>query len=536
MRRSGQFLAGLVLLLAATGDAGAAAVSCESLAAVSLPNTTIALAQTVAAGAFIPPGGLPAGGNPYAQLPAFCRVAGVIAPTTDSYIQFEVWMPVSNWNGKFQGIGNGGLAGAISYSDMAPALGTGYATASTDTGHTGGFATGAWALGHPEKVTDYGNRGVHEMTVQSQALVNAYYGKPAQHSYWNGCSNGGQEGLSEAQRYPADYDGILAGAPANYFTHLQVGGVWIAQAILEDPATYVPLSAMAPLNAAVLAACDALDGVTDGVINDPRQCNFDIATLECSGANRSNCLTAAQIGGLKKIYEGPSNPRTGEQIYPGHMLGSELGWAGWIIGSGTPPNNTQLAIADSTFQYLVFQDPAWDWTTFDFDQNVAFADGQVGYAINQTNPDLRPFRELGHKLIQYQGWSDPAISPVNSVNYYTSVLATMGALLQMNQDKAAGDTANYYRLFMIPGMGHCSGGPGTDTFDKVGVLDAWVVNGKAPDSIIASHLTNGKVDRTRPLCPYPQVAKWTGSGSTDAAANFVCVAPPATEHAPFRRP
>ncbi len=345
------------------------------------------------------------------------------------------------------------------------------------------------------------------MTVQAKAMIAAYYGSPAKHAYWNGCSEGGGQGLSEAQRFPDDYDGILAGAPANYFVHLQIGGNWISQAIHKEPSTMIAPAKLPAITAAALAECDTLDGVKDGVLEDPRQCHFDPESLLCKGEESDSCLTAPQIAGLKKVYEGAKNPRTGEQIFPGYMRGSEAGWGFWIAGTQVPPRNAQHGIMLSSMVNLVLEDHKWDWRTFDFDKDVAYADKKVGTEINQINPDLSGFKKDGGKLLQYHGWNDPAISPLNSVNYFESV------------QKKMGDTSSFYRLFMIPGMEHCIGGPGASNFDHMQVIVKWVEDGIAPDRIVGS-----RPGRTHPLCAYPKVAKYTGKGSTDDETNYACTA------------
>jgi Tannase and feruloyl esterase len=345
------------------------------------------------------------------------------------------------------------------------------------------------------------------MTVEGKRLIAAYYGAPAKYAYWNGCSEGGGQGLSEAQRFPDDYDGILAGAPGNYFVHLQIGGNWISQAIHEDPATMIAPAKLPAIAAAVLADCDTLDGVKDGVLEDPRQCHFDPEMLLCKGEENNSCLTAPQIAGLKKVYEGAKNPRTGEQIFPGYMRGGEAGWGFWIAGTQVPPRDFQHAIMVSSLANLVFDGPKWDWRTFDYDKDVAYADKKVGAQINQINPDLSGFKKHGGKLLQYHGWNDPAVSPLSSVNYFESVQTKMG------------DTSSFYRLFMIPGMEHCMGGPGATNFDHMQVIVKWVEDGIAPDRIVAS-----RPGRTHPLCAYPAVAKYTGKGSTDDATNYTCAA------------
>ncbi len=484
--------------------AAAAPVACESLAQFKVDHGEITAAQAVPAGPFTVQGFM---GARKIDLPAFCRVTATLRPTADSDIKIEVWLPASGWNGRLEAVGNGGLAGSIGEQEMAGALTAGYATAGTDTGHTGSPVTGGWALGHPEKVIDFGWRAIHLMTVEAKALIAAYYGAPEKYAYWNGCSEGGGQALSEAQRFPDDYDGILAGAPANYFVHLQIGGNWISQAIHEDPATMIAPAKLPAITAAVLAECDMLDGVKDGVLEDPRQCHFDPETLLCKGDENNSCLTAPQIAGLKKVYDGARNPRTGEQVFPGTMRGGEAGWGMWIAGTQVPPTDLQHLIMVNGLANLVFDGPKWDWQTFDFDKDVAYADNKVGGAINQINPDLSAFKKHGGKLLQYHGWNDPAISPLNSINYFESV------------EKKMGDTSDFYRLFMIPGMEHCMGGPGTSDFDHMQVMVKWVEDGVAPERIIAKRGT-----RTHPLCAYPKVAKYSGTGSTDDAANYTCAA------------
>jgi feruloyl esterase len=485
-----------------------AGASCESLQALKLDHTTITLAQSVAAGALKSPASVRpvAAGDPaYNDLPAFCRVAATIRPSSDSEIKVEVWLPES-WNGKFMGIGNGGWSGAISYQTMTGPVARGYATASTDTGHEGSGSDASFALGHPEKLTDFGYRAVHEMTVKAKAIVAAYYGRAPTLSYWNGCSSGGKQGLKEAQKFPTDYDGIIAGAPANYWTHLVSGVIWAAQAAHKDQPGNLPSDKLKLLHNAVLNACDALDGVKDGVLEDPTRCKFDPKVLECKGGEESGCLTAPQVAAALKIYGPAVNPRTKQQIFPGKSPGSELGW--------DPINGLQpFPIANSHFRFVVFQDPNWDYRTLDFDRDVARADELDGGLINATDPNLRPFFSHGGKLIQYHGWNDQQISPLNSINYYQSVQKALGDKL-----------ADSYRLFMAPGMNHCRGGDGPDRFDMIKALEKWVEAGTAPDRIVASHVKDGKIERTRPLCPYPQVARYNGAGSTDDAANFRCAA------------
>jgi len=492
----------VVSALCLLAAAPALAASCEDLAGLSLPDTTVMLAQSVPAGELSLPGGRgPGGVTSYKNLPAFCRVAATLRPSSDSDIRVEVWLPTSNWNGKFQAVGNGGWAGVISYREMADALRAGYATASTDTGHIGG--SGQFAFGHPEKLIDFGYRSEHEMTLKAKAIINAMYGNAPRYSYWNGCSTGGRQGLKEAQRYPADYDGIIAGAPANR-TAL---AMWIAFALLKEPASYIPASKYPLVHQAVLEACDARDGLKDGLIEDPTRCNFDPKVLLCKDADGPGCLTAPQVEALRKIYSPATNPRTGQQLFPSLVPGTELGWS--VLGAGPDPS----AVMYDHYKYVVFRDPKWDWRTFDFDKDIDRSERPENTVMNATDPNLSAFFAHDGKLLLYHGWSDPNIAALSTIKYYNAVVDTMGG---------AAKTANNVRLFLEPGMGHCGGGEGPNVFDKVGAMEQWVEQKKAPERIVASHLTDGKVDRTRPLCPYPQVAQYKGSGSIDDAANFVC--------------
>lgn len=480
--------------------------SCERLKSQALPGTTVTAVEFVPAGPFALPAAPGATPPRQVALPAHCRVAATIKPTSDSDIRIEVWMPSPDWNGKFQAVGNGGWSGAINTGGMVQALTRGYATASTDTGHSGG--RGAFALGHPEKLTDFAYRAVHEMTVKSKALITAYYGSAPRRAYWNGCSSGGKQGLKEAQRYPDDYDGIIAGAPANYWTHLMSADLWLGMATLKDKASYIPKEKYPLITRAVLAACDALDGIKDGLLDDPRKCRFDPSTLLCRGADETNCLTAAQVEAAKKIYAPARNPGTGAVIFPGLQPGSETAW-GTVAGGPEP-----FSIPLDHFRYVVYENPEWNWRNFDLVRDTALADEKDRGMLNATDPDLKAFKARGGKLLMYHGWYDTLIAPENSINYYNSVLAAMGP----KQD-------DFFRLFMAPGMLHCSGGPGPNQFDAVAALERWVEAGTPPDRIIASHVTDNRVDMTRPLCPYPQVAVWKGVGSTSDAANFVCRQP-----------
>jgi len=508
--------------------AAAPAASCESLSSLSLLNATVTLAQTVAPGAFTPPaapgrgaaggrGGTAAEGRggaggrggiaqaqAFASLPSFCRVAATLKPSSDSDIKIEVWLPTAGWNGKFQAVGNGGWAGTIVYQALAAAVAGGYATSSTDTGHTGN--TAAFALGHPEKLIDMGYRAVHEMTVHAKEIIDAYYGNAPRLSFWNGCSQGGRQGITEAMRYPADFNAIVAGASA--LNSMQMHGVRIALSAIvhRTPDSYIPAEKYPAVHNAVLGACDALDGVKDGVLENPARCRFDPKVLECTGADGPGCLTRAQVETARVLYAPVKNP-AGATIFPALLQrGSELGWA--TLAGPEPLGNALEA-----FKYVVFQDPSWDWHRFNPATDIELAVKMDNGVLNLTDPNLKPFFDRGGKLLMYHGWADPQVASMNSVNYFNDVVGKVGKRV----------VGSSIQLYMIPGMNHCQGGPGTDTFDKMGAIEQWVASGRAPDQIIASHRTDGSVDRTRPLCPYGKVAKWKGAGGTDDAANFTCV-------------
>jgi feruloyl esterase len=493
-----------VVLAASCAVAAAAQTPCDRLVSLSFPSVTITAANPVAAGPYRT-------GNSPAQsgvmLPAHCRVAAVLAPSSDSHIEMEIWLPASGWNGKFEAVGNGGWAGSINFGAMASALRESYATASTDTGHKSGETPGgSFAPGHPEKLIDYGYRAIHEMTVASKAIIAAYYGRDPRLSYWNGCSNGGRQGLMEAQRYPDDFAGIVAGAPAANWTGRALGSLWVAQAAHKDEASYIPPAKYPLLHTAVLEACDSLDGVKDGILEDPTRCKFDPGVLRCKDGDGASCLTPPQVEAARKIYMPAATATTREEFYPGLEPGSELGWATY---AGPRP----FGIGEDHFKFVVFRNPAWDYRTLNFETDVALAEHIDSGAINALNPDLRAFFAHGGKLLQYHGWSDPQIPPMHSVNYYNSVVKTMGPVRES------------YRLFMVPAMQHCSGGPGPDQFNAMAALERWRESGAAPAEIVAAHVTNNRVDLTRPLCPYPQVAQYKGIGSPNDAANFVCKTP-----------
>ena len=511
---------GLKVVLVVVTGTPAAAATCESLTSVPLPDTTIESASVLLAGPFIPPGLR----DPL-ELPSFCRVVGKTAPA----VNFEVWLPIDGWNGKFHVSGNGGMAGIVSYEAMATALGRGYAAASTDTGHVrpgaGGFDA-SWAIGHPELVTDFGHRSLHVTADNGKAITAAFYNRAPRYSYYVGCSKGGQQGLMEAQRYPDDFDGIVAGNPANNWTRFYAGAhLWYSLATLRDAASYIPRSKLPLLASAVNTACDALDGLEDGVLDDPRACTFDPADLTCPrGRDDDTCLTPAQVQTVHTIWAG-SRTSDGEVIFPGLVPGGENGpgggWGTWVTGA-EPFASLHWRAAEGFFKYMVFEDPDWNFRTFDFDDDLDFAVDKVGGELDSANPNLDRFRDGGSKLIVYHGWSDPDISPLGSINYYEDVLAHYDGA-NGNRVRALSDTREFFRLFMVPGLGHCRGGPGYNQLEPLTALERWVEEGVAPTEIIGSRVEDGTVVRTRPLCPYPEIAKWDGTGDPDNAASFSCV-------------
>jgi feruloyl esterase len=499
----GVWLTGLLTAaLIACAANPAAGATCESLASLALPNAAITASESITAGAFAPPAA-GRGAAPITGLPSFCRVVAKLTPTADSDITIEVWLPAAGWNGKFQAVGNGGWAGSINYAAMADALKRGYVASSTDSGHQG--AGGPW-MRNVQKLIDFGYRSVHEIAIKGKAITEAFYGNQPKLSYFNGCSGGGRQGLIAAQRFPDDFDGIVAGAPALNTTGRAAFAMWIAQNLHKDEARFIPPAKYPAIHDAVLQACDMLDGVKDRVIENPKACRFDPKVLQCKGEDAATCLTAPQVEAARTMYAPLVNPVTKKEIFPGLAYGSELGWS--TFGGPRP-----FGIGAEMFEHMVFNDPDWDFKTLNFDTHMDLVDKIENGVINARDPNLKPFAAAGGKLIQYHGWADPQISAGSSVLYYESVTAAMGGAAQVG---------SYYRLFMVPGMNHCGGGDGTATFDMLTALEQWVEGGKAPDRIPASRMANGKVDRTRPLCPYPQQATYRGSGSTDEAESFVC--------------
>lgn len=507
-----------LLATIALAPAPAAAASCTlaTFTALGLPDTTITVVQALAAGTNPAPVGTIA-------LP-ICRVKGVIAPA----INFEVWMPTTDWNGKFQAVGNGGLAGSISFSDMRTAISRNYATSSTDTGHSSNLPTDGWWT-NAQQIKDYGYRSIHELTVKSKAIITAFYGVPSQYSYFNGCSTGGRQAFMESQRYPEDYDGIIAGSPVYRVIQLRSRHVWTWQCNHEDmtEAHAIPTAKLPAIFNAVVAACDALDGLVDGQVDDPRRCDFDASSLLCTSGNNNSCLTDKQVETLKCMYAGP--PANPVQVYPGVPMTSELD-QGQSIGLTPNPAYTTF------FNFTVFQNPNYDFRSFMFNDSVDFALDKVfggetlEFIHNADNPDLSAFKARGGKMIIWHGWSDPLPNPVDTISYYEKVLAFFGHPSSRGVGPSTDghgqerNTEEFLRLFLLPNVGHCGGGAagGPNTLDTLAALEQWVEFGNAPDKIIASRMNGDVVTRTRPICAYPRVARFTGSGSINDASNFVC--------------
>jgi feruloyl esterase len=498
--------------------------TCEGLAALTMADTTITLAQSVAAGAFVPTvrgggPGAPAGGGrgpQFTDVPAFCRVQATLRPTSDSEIKMELWLPAASgapgWNGKFRGTGNGGLGGGagVNAGQLAAGVRAGYAAAGNNTGHDG---DSSYALDHPEKIKDFGYRSAHEMTVASKTLIKAFYGTDARLSYMAEGGGGTIAALSSAQRYPADYDAVAVTGMSSYLTRHTFGQMWIWQATHKDAASFIPPEKYSVLHRAALDRCDALDGLKDGIIGDVLHCKFDPGVTICKGSGTSDqpgCLTAPQVEAARKIYAGPKNPRTGEEIYSPLYPGSELGW-GQLAGGDLP-----LGIPVEFFKFYVLRDPNWDYKTrpINFDSDVTASNRPEIQPVNAVDPDLGKFFARGGKLLLVDGWNDTAVPPKVAVNYYNAVVAKLGA-------KAVKESM---RFFMVPGMGHGPGtaGPDNFNFNALSLIEQWKENGKAPDQLIVSHFKDGMEVGKRLVCQYPQTAMYKGSGNQEDPASYSC--------------
>ncbi len=458
--------------------------------------------------------------------PDYCKVEGHVA-TPGNEVNFRLALP-ANWNGKFYFEGVGGFAGF--FGPLTTGLDKGYAAATTDTGHQGNVFDASWALNNAAKRTDFAYRGTHVTAVATKALSQAYYGAPLGHAYFDGCSNGGRQALLEAQRYPEDFDGIIAGDPS-FGTLGQVRRALVYQKLLSSPEHYLPAAKVSLLAKKVLESCDAQDGLADGLITDPRECTFKPETLKCAGPDGPECLTSGELETVNAVHGDLKGPlgHTLTRFPLGHEDGGS-GWPAWVTGAGQTEKRADgtLALAgtrmpagysfqDGYLKYLAFEnaDGKFDWRTFDVDRDgprlQPFLD-----VFSPNSTDLSKLRARGAKLVMYHGWADPALSALGTISYYDEVVKRAGGRAQADK---------FVELFMAPGMHHCMGnGPGPNRFDMLTALDTWVDKGIAPTRVVASHATQGVVDRTRPLCVYPQVAKYKGTGSIDAAENFECAA------------
>ena len=562
MMRHRLYLVGAAMGLfaaAAIASSPAMATTCTNLQSLQLQHTTINSATDNTSGVFVVPGSPP---TTIAGLPAFCRITATLTPSSDSNIKIEVWLPENGWNGRFLGTGGGGFQGVINYTELTAGLRAGFAATNTDlgTGSSGcnplfcgsdgnmgnplaiafgdPTAPATGLFGHPERIKDFGFRAIHLMTVRGKEIANAFYGQNAHKAYFAGCSTGGQNALMEAQRFPDDYDGILAGAPAFNRTHLHMGALSLWQDTHASPGRLIQPGQMTLVNQAVLKQCVGRDGgtATDQFLTDPRDCHFDPKVLLCTGgALPPACLTADQVTTMQKYYAGTIDPVTREVINPGAERGNETDN---VLALGLALQEQLPEPAFDGLFYWVFGPSfgypasAVNFANFDFHHAVDTVDDQLAAVLNANSTDLGAFRGHGGKLIMYHGWADPLIPSPSSINYFNALVGNDSHGFQQasfggNDSRALQQTQSYARLYIVPGMYHCSGGPGPNTFDALTPLVTWVEGGVAPDTIVATKFVNDTppaVQMTRPLCVFPKVAKYTGSGSTSIAANFTCVA------------
>jgi hypothetical protein len=482
------------------------AMTCDQLGSVKLKDVTVT-AQPVPGGTFTPPGGMPLN-----NLPAFCRVSLLIKPQ----INIEVWLPMA-WNERFQAVGGGGYAGAISWGALATAIRNGYATASTDTGHNGAtqpggsFALNADGTVNNRLIEDFAFRSLQQLTIQSKELIRTFYAERPKYSYWNGCSTGGRQGLIQAQRLPGGYDGILAGAPAINWDRFIPAELWPQVVMQQEAGGPVAACKLNMVTNAAIAACDNFDKVIDGVLEDPRQCRFDPIALQCSATATPDCscLTPKEVVAVRKVWDGPRSS-DGNRLWYGLTRGTPIGAL-----SGTTP----FPISTDHFRYWVERETTFDWHKLDyaaFEAEFQKSRTLLNRVIGSDDPDLRQFHRDGGKVLMWHGLSDQLIFPEGTIDYYERVIDRTGSLKE---------TQNFARLFLAPGVGHCGGGTGPGNFDLFAELVKWVESGQAPERVIASRMQNNQVVRSRPLCAYPKVASYTGTGSTDDAKNFLCEAP-----------
>ena len=421
-----------------------------------------------------------------------------------------MWLPASGWNGKLVGIGNGVWAGSISYFQLGEPMSRGYAVAATDTGHVGNGLSADFAVGHPEKLTDFGYRAVHDMTLAAKAAIRDFYGEGPRTSLWNSCSTGGRQGLMEAYRYPDDYDAISAMAPANPMTDLMTQSLWTGYQAVRAPGAGLSMAKLAALHKAYVSQCDGKDGLVDGLVSGPRACRFDPAVIQCKAADGADCLTASQVQTMRAIYGGVRDPKTGAQILRGFPPGSEL-QLGALMSAPEP-----FPVANSYMQLLVFGDrPGWSFRSFDYRADTLKARAFGASIVDAPAAGLGPYFARGGKLLLSHGWTDGLIPANNTVAFYEKLSARL----------PAGQARRQLRLFMVPGMNHCGGGEGPSNIDTLAAIDQWASGGPAPDRLLAARPAGpSQAPMSRPLCPFPLVSRYKGSGPTGQAENFTCAA------------
>jgi feruloyl esterase len=506
----GSALFALLAIFALVSIPAAAQQPCENLMSLELPHVTITSAKAISPGWEVPSSTLQFGTRPGLKVTVpFCRVEAYSAPSSDSHIAMEVWLPsAANWNGRLLAGGNPGMVGDLALGGLANMVAKGYAAAATDTGHRDdGYA---WAIGHPEKVVDWGHRAMHELAVFAKRAVQEYYGQPAKHAYMNSCHNGGNQALNEAQRYPGDFDGIAAGDPAFYLSHIQSGSLYLSWVSLKDGEKapgYIPPAKYPAMTRSALDTCDAKDGLVDGIIENPPACHYDPKVMQCFGPDNAACLTEAQVETARKIYAG-ARLADGTQVYGGLEPGSELNWKMLVGGPGP------FHVNEGYFRAFVYQDMNWDFHNFDLERDLRLAVERTGAVLDANDPNLKPFKDKGGKLIMYQAWNENSTPPGYIQEYYRNVEKAMGGRSQ---------TQDFARLFMVAGTGGCPGLFNSEEFKALEAVQNWVEKGIAPDTILVSHINKGKVERTRPACAYPKVARYKGSGDPNSAANFSCV-------------
>lgn len=491
----------------ASNDQVDLAAHCSQLVGKQFQGAQVNKAEFVAAGSKL---------APYSDkmAAAFCRADATIAPSQNSQIKIQIWLP-TDWNGKFLGVGGGGFDGGYASASLGlrAAVTAGYAALATNAGHDAS-PDPKWALGNPEKIADYGHRANHLGAMVGKAVISGFYGKPANLSYFSGCSNGGRDALMLAQRYPDDYDAIIAGAPANDFTGLMASFVRIGKLSRRPGVDLIPAKLNLVHDAAV-AKCDAIDGLKDGLIGRPNQCSFNPAVLQCKNEAGTGCLSLADVQVVQDIYRGTYSA-TGKLIMPGLPVGSEYEWSGWLTSSQA----AGPSMGKNFYRNMVIEDRDWETSAFELDRDYVVARTKVGPVIDATNANLRPFFKKGGKLLIYHGWDDAAIPAGNTLNYYAALKRATGKF-----------ASKQTRLFMLPGVSHCSGGHGPGSVDYLAALDKWMASGRAPNQLVADKPENPframgglptKSLLSRPICAWPKIAKYKGSGPVTEASSFTC--------------